>query len=293
MFHESDIGLNQPRRNLVVAQARPGIQRADILEPRLHRFDWTPDGARNFLELLQRDRSQMLIDDSHRVSHNLLGQSTTVSVQLQLLQMVAQLIEQAFAQVATGDALRIELAHNFQRFVQIDRVKFTDAIRAGAPLSARCSVAAVPWLAAHRQPNLGCLKLGCHLRANLWLSIRLNKRLSSGAFRYQLREAVVFCSEVLGRDGRKIGSIRIGSIRARSFEVRGFGRLLGDSKPQRLRVTNDLGRHFHICLGSRDRSDSQQFFVAGNQVSFFVQISNDQLGGLVHRRPHRNRAQLP
>ncbi len=82
MFDESDIGLNQPRRNLVVAQARARIQRADILEPRLHRFDWTPDGTRNFLELLQGNRFQMLIDDGNRVSHNLLGQSTTISVLL-------------------------------------------------------------------------------------------------------------------------------------------------------------------------------------------------------------------
>src|SRR5208337_1032234 len=58
-------------------------------------------------------------------------------------------------------------------------------------------------------------------------------------------------------------------------------------------LANNLGRHFHICLGRRDRSDSQQFFVGGNQVSFFVQIPNDQLSGLVHRRPHGNRAQLP
>src|SRR5260370_41702788 len=119
MLDERDWGLNQPRRTLVVGKARRGIWRAAISEPRLHRFDWTPNGARNFLELLQRYRSQMLIDDSHRVSHHLLGQSTTVSVQLQLLQMGAQLIEQALAQIATGDALRIELAHNFQRFVQI------------------------------------------------------------------------------------------------------------------------------------------------------------------------------
>jgi hypothetical protein len=76
----------------------------------------------------------------------------------------------------------------------------------------------------------------------------------------------------------------------RSFQGR---RSLGDSQPKRLGFTNDLGGHFHIGFGRRHRSDAQQFFVAGNQVAFFVQIPNDQLSGLVHRRAHGNRAQLP
>jgi hypothetical protein len=83
----------------------------------------------------------MLIDDGNRVFHELArsGHCRWPFVQVQLLQMVAQLIEQAFAQVATGDALRIELAHNFQRFVQIgDReVYIRKSGRAQSPL---------PWL---------------------------------------------------------------------------------------------------------------------------------------------------
>ena len=55
-------------------------------------------------------------------------------VQVELLDMVAQLIEQAFAQIAAGYALRIELAHNFQRLVQIGDRK-TDI---GNPSGSRC-----------------------------------------------------------------------------------------------------------------------------------------------------------
>ncbi len=209
-----------------------------------------------------------------------------------MFQMVAQLIEQAFAQVAAGDSLRIELAHNFQRFVQIGagEVYGRDSSGRGCRSGARCSRGCRSLARRAGQRSVGCLNLGCYLWANCWLSIRLNKRLCFGIFRRQLRAARVCCREVLGR---KNGSFGVRSIEVRRFEGRSFGRLLGDSKPQRLRVTNDLGRSFHICLGSRDRSDSQQFFIAGNQISFFVQIPNDQLGGLVHRRPHRNRAQLP
>ena len=73
----------------------------------------------------------MLIDDRHRVFHNLLGGAVAIAcVMLQLRQMVVQLVEQAFPQVAASNSRRIELAHNFQRFMQIrDREVYE---RAGA-----------------------------------------------------------------------------------------------------------------------------------------------------------------
>jgi len=61
----------------------------------------------------------MPVDDGNRVSDHGLGQGGAVAVQMQLCEMVAQLIEQAFAQVATGNARRVKLADNLQRFVQI------------------------------------------------------------------------------------------------------------------------------------------------------------------------------
>ena len=61
----------------------------------------------------------MLIDDSNRVLYDLFGQGIAVRVQVHLPQMVAQLIEQAFAQVTTGYTRRIELADNLERFMQI------------------------------------------------------------------------------------------------------------------------------------------------------------------------------
>ena len=43
----------------------------------------------------------------------------------------------------------------------------------------------------------------------------------------------------------------------------------------------------------RGRRDSQQFFVAGDQISVFVQIADDQFGGLAHFAAQAQRAQLP
>src|SRR5208282_5989411 len=155
VLHESDIGLNQPGGNLVVAQPRPRIECADIFEGRLHCLDWTSDGAPNLLELLQRYRFQMLIDYGNRIAHNRLGQGIAVRVQLQLLQMVAQLIEQAFPQVATGYAWRIDLAHYFQRFVQIgDREIYIRSPRWRYCRSRASSVA------GRRQRDLGGLNRG-------------------------------------------------------------------------------------------------------------------------------------
>src|SRR5580658_8011979 len=81
----------------------------------------------------------MLIDEGNGVAHNLISRllgrlschlsvrlsgrlsvdGIAVSVQLKLFLVVAQLIEQTFAQIATGNAGRIELTHDFQRFVQV------------------------------------------------------------------------------------------------------------------------------------------------------------------------------
>jgi len=83
--------------------------------------------------------------------------------------MVTQLIKQTFAQVATGDALRIELAHNFQRFVQIGagevygRDSSGRCCRSGARRSRGRGSLARP----AGQRNLGCLDLGGSRRLNL------------------------------------------------------------------------------------------------------------------------------
>jgi len=140
-----------------------------------------------------------------------------------------------------------------------------------------------------------------YIRGNILPRVLGNSRV----FRRQLLRGGVRRRSSPRRKSRSIesGSIKSGNIKSGSIKVSGFGsqrvelravgRSFGDRQPQRFRFVNDLGRHFHIGLGSRYRSDSQQLFVTGNQVSLFVQVSDDQLGGLVDRGPHRNRAQLP
>ena len=62
----------------------------------------------------------MLVHDGNRVGQNLRGGlAVSILVRGQLRLVIAQLIEQAIAQVAAGDSRRIHLAHQFQGFVQI------------------------------------------------------------------------------------------------------------------------------------------------------------------------------
>ena len=64
-------------------------------------------------------RAQMLVDDGHGVGKNLAAVAVAVLVQRQLRLVIAQLVEQAIAQIAAGDAGRIQLADQLQGFVQI------------------------------------------------------------------------------------------------------------------------------------------------------------------------------
>ena len=85
------------------------------------------------------------------------------------------------------------------------------------------------------------------------------------------------------------------SAQVSSFQISAPSRLRSriDRQPKRLSLAHDFGCRFGVRFRRRNRSDPQQFLVAGNQIPFFVQISNDHFGGLVYRRTHRNRAQLP
>ena len=60
----------------------------------------------------------MLVDDGDGIRKNL-RRAVAVLVLRELHLMITKLVEQALAQVAAGHAGRIELADDFQRFVQI------------------------------------------------------------------------------------------------------------------------------------------------------------------------------
>ncbi len=68
---------------------------------------------------------------------------------LQLLHMVVQLAQQAFSQVAAGNAWRIQLAHNFQSFVQIGKREVYR--QRGARSGRRCPCARSPIALAGRR----------------------------------------------------------------------------------------------------------------------------------------------
>ena len=123
MLDEGDIGLDQPRGALVVAEARAGIERFDAVERRLHSFNGTADGFANFFVLLELQGAQMLIDDRNRVGDNLSVSITVVLLLRMLLLNITQLVKQALAQVSASHARWIQLTDDLERFVQIGQPK--------------------------------------------------------------------------------------------------------------------------------------------------------------------------
>ena len=108
------------RRGLdfVVAQAGPRIEGADVVERSLHGFDRAADGLGDFFVLLVLQAAQMLVDDGHRILQDL-RRAVAVLVQRELRLVIAELVQQAVAQVAAGHARRVQLTHYFQSFLQI------------------------------------------------------------------------------------------------------------------------------------------------------------------------------
>src|ERR1700688_1661905 len=113
----------------------------------------------------------MLVDNRNRVAHNLIIDGAAVSVQMQLLQMIAQLIEQAFAQIAAGNALWVELAYHFKRLVQIGDVEVYGRNSCGRSCSSRASIRTYLSTACAVDPNL---------RRNLLLSLAVRIKLNIG-----------------------------------------------------------------------------------------------------------------
>ena len=140
--------------------------------------------------------------------------------------------------------------------------------------------------------NAGITNLGGQLLRGVRLNLILGQQsLCPSCFRRELRKTAVSRGQVvLGCTSR---SLKLRSAKFGCIGIRACRQGLRDYQPKRLRFANDFGGHFLIGFRSRDWPDSQQFLVAGNQIAFFVQISNNDLGGLVNGRPDGNRAQLP
>ena len=72
VLDEGNVGLDEACLDLVVAQTGAGIERANVVQRRLHGFDRTPDGLGDLFVLLVLQAAQMLIDDGHGILQNLL-----------------------------------------------------------------------------------------------------------------------------------------------------------------------------------------------------------------------------
>ena len=73
VFDEGDIWLDETRLSLVVLQAGPGIESADVVERGLDSVYRTVDGFGDFFVLLVLHAAQMLIDDGAGILQDLCG----------------------------------------------------------------------------------------------------------------------------------------------------------------------------------------------------------------------------
>ena len=62
---------------------------------------------------------------------------------------------------------------------------------------------------------------------------------------------------------------------------------------QRLRFADNVLGGDGIGLGRCGRSDTEQLFVAGDKVSIFVEVADNQVRGFAHRGAQAQRAELP
>ena len=122
VLDESDIWFDEAGLALVVLQAGAGIESANVIEGVLNGFIRPSDGLGNFFVLFVLNGSQVLIDDSDGVLQNLrsaIAAFVSIFVERELLLVILQLTQQAFTEVATSYAGRIELTNHLQGFMQI------------------------------------------------------------------------------------------------------------------------------------------------------------------------------
>src|SRR5579883_1611884 len=252
VFDEGHVGLDQARGDLVVAQAGAGIEGADEIQRRRDGLQGTADRLGNLLVLFHLYGAQMVVDNRQRVGNDLRG-AVAVVLRRVLRLNVAQLIEQALAQVAAGHARRVHLADHLQRFLQL--------------LAGEARL--IPRLRGGRGGWSGGLS-GDRGRRH-----RGGRRNTA-----QVREAASRDVPAGGRVRRRTGR-------------RGFLRIRARADPERLRRLPQALLGGGVFLRRRGRGDAHQLVIAGNEVTVFVQVADDQFGGLAHSGTERQRAQLP
>ena len=115
-------------------QAGARVKSADVVDGLLYGIDGTADGPGDVFVLFALQSAQVLVDDGDGIVQDLRGAVTvfvSVLVKSKLLLVMVQLSEQAFAKSATADTGRIELADDFECFLEIGggEVRFLDGTR--------------------------------------------------------------------------------------------------------------------------------------------------------------------
>src|SRR5438552_4976821 len=116
MLNECDVGLNQSRLNFVVLLSGPRVERAYVLERALDSFNRPSNGARDLLILLVLQGAKVLVHNRDRICQHLYG---AVSILVELRLVIAKLVKQTLAKIATRDARRIQLPDDLNRFVKL------------------------------------------------------------------------------------------------------------------------------------------------------------------------------
>src|SRR5437016_1939933 len=158
MLDEGNVRLDEPWLSFVVPQSRARIERTDIIQRLLHRFDRPAKRFRNLFMLLELQRAKVLVDYRDCIVKQLCrGLAIAVFVQRELLLVIAQLIEQAFAKIAAANPRRIQLPDHFESFAQIGSIEIRHKCWTGR--NRRCSASLVlcvcRWL-SHRDCRGSC-----------------------------------------------------------------------------------------------------------------------------------------
>ena len=90
MLHERDVRLDEPWLHYVVAQAGARIERANVLESRLHGLHGAADGLTDFFVLLVLQAPQMVFDYGDRILQNLC-RAIAILVQRELSLVITKL----------------------------------------------------------------------------------------------------------------------------------------------------------------------------------------------------------
>src|SRR5437899_1293282 len=173
MLDEGNVRLDEPWLSFVVPQSRARIERTDIIQRLLHRFDRPAKRFRNLFMLLELQRAKVLVDYRDCIVKQLCrGLAIAVFVQRELLLVIAQLIEQAFAKIAAANPRRIQLPDHFESFAQIGSIEIRHKCWRGR--SRRCCACLVLWdcrwlsyrcCSSRSRRNCGC-SYARHLRCD-------------------------------------------------------------------------------------------------------------------------------